>query len=745
MAGAPDTGRRAFLRASLAAGGGLLFEAAAPLAAARTAARRSVRLGVYITIGPDNVVTIASKNPELGQGVKTSLPMLIAEELDVDWAMVRVVQADHDPRRYEDQFAGGSTSTPLNFEPLRRVGAAARMLLVEAAAATWKVPSGECTTRSGAVRHDRSGRVIDYAALAATAASLPPPDLARVVLKQPAEFTIIGQPVRGVDCPAIVRGEPLYGIDVTVEGMSYAVFEKCPAFGGTVAEANLDEVRALPGVQDAFIVRARPTGAAPGAPVQLDGLLDGVAIVADSWWRANQARKRLKVRWNANEDPGQSSRAFAAAAKSRFAGPAAQLVRRDGDPDAALARAAKVVDAAYSYPFLAHATLEPQNCTARVAPGRIEIWAPTQTPHWGRALVARTFGVAEDTILIHPTRCGGAFGRRAVNDFMVEACAIAEAAGRPVKLLWSREDDIRHDFYRPAGFHRLTAGLDASGRVTGFRDHFVTVGRDGKPAELADLEPSQFPAGAVEDLEFGMSVLPSGVPTGAMRAPRDNALAFVFQSFIDELAVAAGQDTVAFRLALLGQDRQLPSPPGVSGEAAPGFHTGRAQGVLRAVAEKAGWGRRLPPGRGLGIAVHYCHLGYFAEAVEAEVSPAGEVSVIKVWAVGDVGRHIVNPLNAQNQVEGSIIDGLSQALGQALTIERGRAVQSNFGDYRLLRMDRVPAIETDFLQTDFPTSGLGEPALPPVIPALCNAIFAATGRRIRDLPIAAAALEGWDR
>jgi isoquinoline 1-oxidoreductase beta subunit len=405
-----------------------------------------------------------------------------------------------------------------------------------------------------------------------------------------------------------------------------------------------------------------------------------------------------------------------------------------------------VVEATYSYPFLAHCTLEPQNCTAHVVGDHVEVWAPTQAPEWGTPLISKALGVPIENVRVHLMRCGGGFGRRSGNNFMVEAAFIAQKVGRPVQLLWSRADDMRHDFYRPIGFHQLKAGLNDRGQIVALKDHFVTVGPDGKPSDVAVLEDVEFPARLIADLEFGMTVLKSGVPVGPMRAPGANAYAFVFQSFIAELAHAAQQDHLAFLLRLLGDDRALPATPYrfAPGTTTPGLNTERTKGVLRLVAEKAGWGRPLPRGTGLGLAFHFCHLGYFAEVVQATVTKDGMVKVEKMWAAGDIGRHIVNPLNARNQVEGSLIDGISQALGQTLTIERGRAVQGNFDDYELLRMDRAPPIiETVFRQSDFPPTGLGEPALPPVIPALCNAIFAATGRRVRDMPIRADALKGW--
>jgi len=727
-AGAPvDTGRRNFLTASAALGGGLLLELSVPLfsvAAERTS--EPATLNAYVRIAPDGTVTIVSKNPEIGQGIKTMLPMLIAEELDVEWSSVRTEQALSDPATYGRQFAGGSRATPLHWEPLRRVGAAGRQMLIAAAAQTWSVPAAECDTVPGTVRHRSSGRALSYGALAARAATMAAPDPASVPLKDPKTYRIIGRSQRGVDSPLVVTGKPLFGIDVRVPDMRYAMFVKSPVFGGMVRSANVDAVRSLPGVTQAFVVAGGDA---------FDGLASGVAVVARSWWAARKARAQLVIDWNEGPAASQGSDAFAKRALELSHEAPAISIARDGDVSAALSGAAQVVEAAYRYPFIAHATLEPQNCTARVRDGKAEIWAPTQNPDSGRKIVAKTLGLSEADITIHMTRCGGGFGRRLMNDYMVEAAWIAREVGAPVKLLWDRSDDLRHDFYRPAGFHFFKAGLDAAGRLIAFRDHFVSFGADGKFAPSAGMQPVEFPARFVPNLELGASLMPLGVPTGPLRAPGSNALAFAYQSFIDELAHAAHRDPVQFRLDLLGAPRvfqgvQTPGGP------TPDFDSGRMRDVLVAVAERSGWGKRNSKDRsGLGVAFYFSHLGYFAEVVEANVDAAGRVRVDQVWVVGDVGNPIINPSGAENQVQGAAIDGISAALGQAITIERGRVTQGNFDDYPLLRIDRAPPVDVHFLVTDHPPTGLGEPALPPVVPALCNAIFAATGKRIRSLPI----------
>jgi isoquinoline 1-oxidoreductase subunit beta len=713
--------RREFLQATLVAGGGLLLGSRLGASARAGGPVAEGMLNAWIRISPEGGVTIMAQNPEIGQGVKTMLPMLIADELDVDWKDVRVEQAGLDTNSFKDQTAGGSSATPTHWLPMRRVGAAGRAILVAAAAATWGVPAAECETASGIVRHPKSGRSLKYGELLARAATLPAPDLATVTLKDSKDFKIIGTRVRGVDNRAIVTGTPLYGIDVSLPGMLYAVYEKCPVFGGKVVSANLDEVKALWGVRQAFVL---PGGTA------FNGLQSGVAIVADSWWAARKAREQLKVEWNEGATAEQSSAGFAAGAAGLSTQAPQRSLRKDGDVDAALSGAAKVVKAAYSYPFLAHATLEPQNCTAHYHDGKLEIWVRTQTPASGRTLVATTLGLQPGDVTIHLTRLGGGFGRGLRNDYLVEGAAIAKQAGVPVKLLWTREDDMRHDFYRPAGFHYLAGGVDAAGKVVAWRNHFVSFGEGERFVSSAGIPATEFPQRFIPNYALDASVLPLGLPTGPLRAPVSNAIAFVMQSFIDELAQAAGQDPVEFRLQLLA----AAEPAWAGGDS---LNAERMRGVLLLVAEKSGWAtRRIQRGRGMGVAFHYSYLGHFAEVVQVSVTRQGALSVDKVWVAGDIGSQIINPLNAEHQVQGSVLDGIGEALAQEITIERGRVVQANFDNYELLRLTKAPpAVEVHFRTTDFSPTGLGEPALPPVLPALCNAIFEATGKRIRSLPI----------
>ena len=734
--------RRSFLRTSALAGGGLLLssffeplEAADAAAPGAAASSNAAALNAFVRIHADGTVTIAAKNPEIGQGVKTMLPMLIADELDVEWKNVRVEQVPLDTIRFKDQWSGGSMATPTNWLPMRRVGAAGRALLVAAAAQEWGVPASECETARGTVHHKKSGRSLGYGALAASASLLTPPDLETVPLKDPKQFTIIGTRVPGVDNHQIVTGAPIFGIDVTVPGMKYATFFKCPVFGGKVKSANLEAIRALPGIRKAFVIEGG---------TDLYGLLGGVAIVGEGFWQVQSARGALQIIWDEGATAQQGTAAFAAKAKELHAQPPHRQIRKDGDTAAALASAAKVVKGDYSYPFIAHASLEPQNCTAKFEQGKLELWAPTQTPEGGRALVARTLGLPEDAITLHLVRAGGGFGRRLYNDYLVEAAWIAREAGVPVKLLWTREDDLQHDLYRPGGWHSFTGGLDKDGKLVAFRDHFVSFGAGEKFAASAELTAAEFPARFVPNLLLDASVMPLGVPTGALRAPRSNALCFAFQCFIDEVAHAAGKDPLAFRREMLVNPvNDVPPPAAGPGSAArppplrqPVLDETRMRGVLDLVAEKSGWGKeKLPPGTGMGVAFYFSHRGHFAEVVKVQVSKAGELKIEKVWVAGDVGSQIINPSMAENQVQGAVLDGLSEALAQEITIERGRAVESNFHQFQLMRIKASVPVEVHFHKSAFAPTGLGEPALPPVVPALCNAIFAATGKRVRSLPL----------
>jgi isoquinoline 1-oxidoreductase subunit beta len=736
--------RREFLIVSGAAGGGLLLTASIPFLPGTVMAAEAAEhmVTIYARIAPSGRVTILAPNPEIGQGTKTSLPMIFAEELGVAWTDVVIEMADYQGGKMGSQSSGGSFSTPANWMPLRKAGAAGRQMLIAAAAATWKVPDAQCSAADSIVTHVPSGRTLKYGALAEKAAALPVPDLDKVTLKDESTFTIIGKSVIDPDKARIVAGTQQFGIDVKVPGMKYAVFQKGPVFDAEVRSANIDDVKAMPGVSHVFIIKGAPR-VLEGPPEKQgigidDGLRGGVAIVADTWWRAQRARQKLTVTWDEGPHATDSTAGFDAQAKALFQREPQGTVRVDGDPDGALKRAAKVVHASYAYPFISHVPMEPQNCVASFKDGKVEIWAPTQNPAPGRAGVAKTLDISPDNITIHMIRCGGGFGRRLANDYMIEAAAISKEIGQPVKVLWAREDEIQHDFYRPGGYHNLSAGLDADGKVIAWNNHFVGFARTEYFARLAVPGADAFPAGFVPNYGLKTSRIAFNVPVGPLRAPGDNAHAFVFQSFIDELAHAAGKDPIDFQLELLknplpgeGQGKKGGNPFG------PGFFAARMITVIERVRQMSAWeGRRsLPSGTGLGFACYWSHLGYAAQVHQVSVAADGAIRPERVWVAVDVGKHIVNPSNAEHQVQGAIIDGMSAALGQQITFDKGRVVQSNYDNYQLLRNNNIPHMDIAFVKTDYSPTGLGEPTYPSALPALCNAIFAASGRRVRKLPV----------
>jgi len=701
--------RRSFLRMTGLAGGGLLlaFGSSSPALPAAEAAGEFVP-NAFLRISRKGSILIYSKGPEIGQGIKTAFPLIIAEELDARWSEVTVEQAPVNPAVYGRQSAGGSRSIPDSWDQLRRAGAVARSMLVAAAAATWKVPADQCTTRDSAVWNGK--RSLKYGELAARAAALPVPDPATVKLKERGEYRLLGKSYTGVDNVAVVTGAPLFGIDQQLPGLKVAVFERCPATGGKVKTANLDEVKRLPGVRDAFVIEGN------GKPTEV---MPGIAIVADSTWAAFEEWDESGA---SRDSWSELSRRAAELGRQPIG---AQTVANVGAVDEALKGAAKTVSGFYTYPFVSHAPLEPQNCTAWNHDGMLEFWAPSQTADRALETVSGALGVPVDKVKIHQTRVGGGFGRRLMNDYVCEAGAIAQRFNGPVKLVWTREQDLAQDFFRVAGFHSLTGGIDAAGRLVAWRNHFVTFSHDGKtPSSGGNMPEQEFPAQNLPNYQLTQTLLPLKTPTGPWRAPRSCSVAWVIQSFLHELSAAAGRDHRDFLLEVMGEPRLLQG----------GLNTGRAADVIRLATEKAGWGRKLPEGHGLGLAFHFSHAGHFAEVAEVSVDRNKRVRLHRMVVAGDIGP-IVNMSGARNQCEGGVVDGFSTMLGLEITMENGRIQQSNFHQYPLLRMADHPQVEVHFIQSEHPPTGVGEPALPPVAPAICNAIFAASGHRVRTLPL----------
>ncbi len=744
--------RRGFFRVSALAGGGLLLGLYAKhtsALAAEVGQPTDATLGdfspnAFLRIAPDGTVTIVAHKPEMGQGVMTSIPMILAEELDVEWSTVKLDIGRASPA-FGGQLSGGSTSVPASYNNMRQMGATARAMLVTAAAQTWSVPETELVTASGAVTHQASNRKAGYGELVAKAKTLPVPPATAIRLKEPKDFKLLGTRVGGYQNRDIVAGKPLFGIDQKVPGMLYAVYQKCPVFGGKVVSANLEKIKTLPGVKDAFVI----TGTS-----NLTGLLPGVAIVADSTWSAFSARRQLEVKWDEGDHANDSSAVFAKQAVEMGAkAEGMSVVRNDGDTAAALSSAAKVISANYSYPLISHACLEPMNTLADVRADGAEIWSGTQDPGAAARVVAGTTGLPAEKIKVHVARMGGAFGRRWYGGYVAEAAAISQKMGVPVKLTWTREDDIQHDEYRPGGFHHFKAGLDAEGRLIAWQNHYVThgvmgEGRGGTALRAGTggaIDAGQFPARFVPNYRTVQSLLDCRIPMGPWRCPGNNAFGFAIQGFIDELAHTAGKDPVQFRLDLLAVTPLPNANAGGGGRGGGGFGGGfnaeRARGVVQLAAEKAGWGKRFEKGQGAGIAFHFSHQGYVAYVAEVTVSKAGALKVDRVVAAVDVGRQIVNLSGAEGQVQGSIIDALSAAMYQEVVLEKGRMVKSNFHEYPMLRIHEAPrSIEIHFLRSDNNPTGLGEPGIPPLAPAIAGAIFAATGKRIREFPFSKADL-----
>ncbi len=711
--------RRRLLTGGLAAGTGLIIGFHVRGRRAARAAGKVFAPNVWLRIDQEGVVTVINSQSEMGQGTLTSMAMIIADELEADWSKVKVEQgpAGH---AYDNpawppvigamfggrQLTAGSTSIRGLMPTWRRAGAAAGEMLMAAAAKEWGAPVGEVYAELGVVSHRPSGRRLTYGELADKAAQLPVPQNPK--LKTPDQFKLIGKGVPRLDTPDKVTGRAVFGIDVKVPGMLVATVQRCPVFGGTVASFDPSRAKAIPGVRHV---------------VQISS---GIAVVADDYWTAKRGRDVLDIKWNEGPNAGQSSAAItqAYAALARRPGPVA---RREGDTAKALGEAPKTVEAVYEVPFLAHATMEPMNCTAHVRADGCDVWAPTQTPIGTQTTTTRITGLPREKVRVHTTFLGGGFGRRSEQDFVADAVETSKAVGAPVKVIWSREDDIRHDHYRPATYNVFRAALDAQGMPVAWMHTIVgpsIFAQRGQPLpngiDRAMVEGAANIPYDIPHLQVEYHYKDVGVPVGFWRSVGASQNAFITESFIDELAAAAGRDPYEYRRTLLGK-----SP--------------RHQGVLELAATKAGWGTPLPPGRHRGIAVAFSYGSWAAEVAEVSVATDGRVRVHRVVCAIDCGM-AVNPDQIRAQMEGGIVYGLTAAVYGESTIAKGRVEQSNFHDSPMLRINEMPVIEAHIVPSMKPAGGVGEPGVPPIAPAVGNAIFAATGKRIRRLPIRAADL-----
>jgi len=723
----PAMGRRTFFKLAGAGAAGLVLGFhIGDQAFAATAGSQSENLQVmnaFIRIAPDNSITIYSKAPEIGQGIKTSFGVIIADELDADWSHVTMEQADINPKVYGNQGAGGSTSIPRGWDQLRQAGAGAKAMLIAAAAKQWKVDPSEVTAKNSVVTHSNSGKSATYGSLAIAASKMPVPDPKSLQLKTRAQYTLIGKRYHGVDDPKVVTGQPLFGIDTQLPGMVYANYTKCPAAGGKVKSFNADEIKAQPGVLDAFALGGT------GVPAEV---MPGVAIVAKDTWSAFQAKNKLKIDWDESEASKDSTSQFSAKAKQIALNFPEKPDDDVGDVDKSFANAAKTVEAFYEYPFAPHVPLEPMNTTAHWHDGVMEMWVPTQQPNPALTQVAKIASVPPEKVVIHQTRVGGGFGRRLVNDYTCEAAAIALKVSTPVKLQWTREDDFMHDFYRPAGYHQYKGAVDKDGKLDAWQEHFITFTANGKKeASGANLTDNLKYSIKAPNLRRGKTMFPLVVPTGAWRAPGDNAQVFAAQSFMNEMSLASGRDHVQFLLDAVNRDVPELAPKSKNIN----FSPARASDVIKMCAQKAGWGKTLPQGSGLGLAWCYSHAGHVAQAVELSVDADKRIKIHQITAVLDVGP-IIDMAGSEAQAQGASTDALSTAMGLKVDIEHGRILQTNYNAYPIIRMPFAPmTINAFFIQSDNPPTGMGEPAFPALAPALGNAIFAATGERVRKLPL----------
>ena len=721
--------RRGFLHAASVTGAGFSLASLLPsgnINAAELADSDHLEMNAFVEVDLNGSIRLYAHTPEKGQGIKTSLPMIIAEELGADWNDVTVIRAPMNEARYGAQRAGGSTSTPREWNPMRQAGAAARVMFISAAAKQMSVSPSLLYAENSQVINRDTGQSIAFAELAIDAALEPIPDINALVFKDRSEYKIIGTSVGDVDnLTMITGGGGLYGSDIQLPGMLYAVYEKCPATYGRVLNANIDHIKSLPGVVDAFIVEGNDN---------VGELLDGVAIVALSTWQAFQAKQALEVEWDTSSASKDSNEEIYSRAMqiADSAWPEEMQTVNSGDVEQQYQDSnTEVVESNYRFPYLAHACMEPMNCTAQYhsADNSLDIWAPTRQPGITLSSVENVFEIPQANITLHQMRMGGSFGRRRLQDYSCEVTAIAKRFDVPIKLLWTREDDLIHDQYRPGGVYAFKAAVSREGRAVAMQTHLIGPSVRGRATAGTRLSDSEFPALNIDNFRAAVSLIDTNTPTGSWRAPGSNATGWAVQSFIAELAHQAGRDHVDFLVEMMGEPRWF--EPGNIGS----LNTGRAVDVIKLAAEKSGWGKELPPGRGMGLAFHFSHAGHVAEVVELSLDEAKNIKIHKITVAIDIGP-VINMSGALKQVEGGATDGLSSMMDLEISMLAGVVQQENFHQYNILRMRNAPLnIEAHFIQSDYDPTGLGEPVLPPLMPAVSNAIFAVNGERVRTLPL----------
>ena len=718
--------RRRFLKLVGLAGGGLAIGTHLNVFGETATIVGSAELNAYVQINEDGSVLIYSGAPEMGQGIKTSLPMIVAEEMGANWADVRVLQTPEvNTEKYGGQWTGGSYTLHLNWDLMREMGATAREMLLSAAAKQMELPKNELRAENSRVVHTRTQEFRTFKELASLASRQPVPKKENLVFKKQEDYSILGTSKSQVDSYEIVTGTGDYGIDTRIDGMLYGYVRTCERVGGKIISANLDEIRRQPGVIGVWILKSKP---------QIQGSADGVGIVGTSTWAVMKASRKVEAIWDYSAASSDSWKDFVSFAKGAGNENADVKLERGGVDKVFHDDQNTVIESFFEYPYLSHLCLEPMNCTADFRRGNggasshLEVWLPTQNGPRFQKLAKEVYGLNKEQLTINIKRMGGSFGRRNSNEYVDEAVELSKLSGRPVKVTWTREDSIRRDFFREGGFNRIKGAVDAQGQLVGWEENTFGVAPGGKNSRFSGPNPRAFPLSTLGNVRASLIPYKMDTPVGPWRAPYSNVHAFSSQCFIHELATAAGRDHLDFLLEMFGDPRWLKKGDIRS------LNTERAVGVIKRVAKEGNWGKPMSFREGQGLAFYFCHAAHVAELTEVSVDSANRVTLRKVTVVADVGP-IINRSGAVSQIQGAVIDGYSAMVSQKITMENGVIAETNLDSYPVLRIDAAPEVDVFFIESDYAPTGLGEPALPPLAPAVANAIFSATGRRIRKMPL----------